>query len=140
MKYQVIYYTRTGNSKRIAEKIAKKLNTSIIEIKDDKRWKGFFGYIKAGFYSSSNKEVKMFLSESLNDYEQLIVVAPLWAGGMASAVRAFFKMYPKDMTHLVVTSLGSKVKGREEYMSVTDIIQKEKNEDEKILKLIEALI
>jgi flavodoxin len=42
MELQVVYFTRTGNSKRVAEKIAKKLNVSIIEIKDNKSWKGIF--------------------------------------------------------------------------------------------------
>ncbi len=139
MKYQVLYFTRTENSKRVAKKIADSLNVSLIEIKDDKNWHGLFGYIKAGFYSTANRKVKITLSDPLNTYDQLIVVGPLWAGGAAPALRTFFETYPKEKTHLVVTSIGSKIKQRGQYLSVTDIIQREENEDMMIKHLVDNL-
>jgi flavodoxin len=139
MKYQIVYFTRTGNSKRIAEKIGQHLNIVPISISDNKWWKGIIGYIRAGFYSTIDKKVNITFSKPLIDYDEIIVVSPLWAGGTAPATRAFFKMYSPKITHLVVTSIGSTLKQRSGYKSVTDIIQREKNEDEVIEKLISNL-
>ncbi len=139
MTRHVVYFTRTGNSKRVAEKLAKRLTTEAIAITDNKNWQGFFGYIKAGFYASSNKTVKITVAKPLENRDQIIVVSPLWAGDLSPAVREFFKLYPKETTHLVVTSGGSKIKQRDDYKSVTDITKKSMNEDEQIDKLIEML-
>jgi len=55
LNYKVVYFSRSNTSKRIAEGISKKLNCSIVQVTDDKNWDGLFGFIKAGFYSSTNK-------------------------------------------------------------------------------------
>ena len=132
MNDQVLYFSRTGNSKRIAEKIASMLNTEVIEIRDHMNWRGVIGYIRAGFYSTVDKKVSITLSRALDEQKPYIVVAPLWAGGIAPAVRAFFRVYPKENAHLIVTSLGSTLKERAGYLSVTDIIQRAEHEDEQI--------
>ncbi len=48
-KYGVIYFTRTNNSKRVAEKIADRLSCEVVQITDNINWQGLFGYIKADF-------------------------------------------------------------------------------------------
>ena len=134
MKYEVVYFTRSGNSKRVAEKISSKLRTDLVEIKDHMRWNGFIGYMKAGFYSTMDKKVQITLSEPLKDYDELIVVSPLWAGGLASATRSFLSTLPRGKVHLVVTSIGSMIKDRSGYKSVTDIIERSQSEDAVIEK------
>ena len=83
MKYQVVYFSRTNYSKSIAEKIAKKLACEVIQITDNKNWKGFLGFMKAGFYSSTNRPVEIEILGKLNASDETIVVAPLWAGALA---------------------------------------------------------
>jgi len=41
-KYGVLYYTRTNNSKRVAEKISSKLSCELIQITDNINWQGLF--------------------------------------------------------------------------------------------------
>ena len=53
--------------------------------------------------------------------DEYIVVAPLWAGGLAPAARALLKTLPIEKVHLVVTSIGNHVKDRSGFKSVTDI-------------------
>lgn len=139
MKYQVVYFSRSGNSKRVAEKVASQLGTHIIRIDDHKWWKGVIGYIRAGFYATIDKPVKITLSEPLNEDQLCIVVSPLWAGDTAPAVRAFFKIFPKEKSHLIVTSIGSTISKREMYLSVTDVIQRSEHEDQVISQLVETL-
>ncbi|MBC7960795.1 MAG: flavodoxin family protein, partial [Vallitaleaceae bacterium] len=42
---KVVYFSRTGNSKRVAEKIAQKIGSHVSVLTDDKNWKGLLGYI-----------------------------------------------------------------------------------------------
>ena len=76
MKYRVVYFTRTGNSRRVAEKIAAELSVEAAEITDHVNWKGFFGFLKGGYYASTDKDVEINLHESLNHADELIVVTP----------------------------------------------------------------
>ncbi len=73
MVYKVAYFTRTNTSKRVAEKIATALSCPCIQITDDKNWKGLFGYIKAGFYSSVHKSVAIEVHGTVEDADEIIL-------------------------------------------------------------------
>lgn len=94
------------------------------------------GYIRAGFYSTVDKKVKITFSEAIDQTKDIILVTPLWAGGIAPAARAFLALHGRNHTHLVVTSIGSVVKDRTGYLSVTDIVKRDENEDEKITYIL----
>lgn len=136
----MFFYTRTGNSKRIASKIAQSLHASLIEISDHKNWKGLIGYIRAGYYSTVDKKVKITLSEPIDQTKAIILVTPLSAGGIAPAARAFLALRGRNQTHLVVTSIGSVVKDRTGYLSVTDIVKRDENEVEKITCILNTYL
>jgi len=140
VKYGVIYYTRTNNSKRVAEKISNKLSCELIQITDNINWKGIIGYIKAGFYSMTNKSVDIQFLGNLEAAEEYIIVGPLWAGGLASAMNTLLNQFPRDKVHLVVTSIGSHVEDRSGYLSVHDITSNTDNEDEVIEDLVKGLL
>ena len=113
MTYKVVFFTRTGTSKRVAAKISDRLSCEAVQISDNMNWKGILGFIKAGFYSSTNRNVNINIPEKLFDaVDDYIVVAPLWAGGIAPAIRALLSTIPKEKVHLVVTSDGSHLKDR----------------------------
>jgi hypothetical protein len=139
MNYSVAYFTRTNVSKRVAQKIAEKLSCPLVQITDHKNWSGLYGYIKAGFYSTVNKEVKVELLGDPGQPDAYIVVTPLWAGGIAPAGKAFLQSVSPDKVHLVVTSLGSQVEEREGYISVSDVIDQQHNEDQVIRDLLKRL-
>ncbi|MCB2214385.1 hypothetical protein KQH50_03200 [bacterium] len=138
-KFGVVYYTRTNNSKRVAEKISNRLSCDLIQITDPINWKGFIGYIKAGFYSMTNRHVDIEVHGDLDDFDEIIVVGPLWAGGIAPALRTFFANVPREKVHLVVTSIDTPVEDRAGYLSVHDVRSKLGNEDAVIDDLVESL-
>lgn len=146
MKNVVLYFTRTGGSKRVAEIIAAKIGVNAIEITDNKNWNGVLGYIKAGFYSSFNKNVPIIINEVYEDADQYIVISPIWAGGPAPAVKEFIKLVKTDKVNLVLTCLGSdtdvaltkfetkfgKLKGK------FGIVKKLNNEEKIIAEIVKA--
>jgi len=48
MKALVVYYSRTGNTKFVAEKIAQELGADIEEVIDKKNRFGLINYLRAG--------------------------------------------------------------------------------------------
>ena len=140
MNYKVVYFTRTETSKKVAEKIAKKLACEVIEITDNKNWKGVLGFIKGGYYASTNKDVDIKIHGNLEGMDELIVVTPLWAGGGAPAIRTFLKTTTLEKIHLVVTSKGSEIKNPSGYKSVTSIVRSKGNEETLINNLVSSLL
>lgn len=143
MSYKVVYFSRSGNSERVAKKIGEKLSCEVIRLTDDKNWNGAFGYMKAGFYSMRNKDVNIELNGNLNKDDEIILVTPMWAGGVACAVGTFLKNFDIDKIHLVVTAKASdsnSIKDKSQFKSVTDIIEKKKNEDLVIEEFMKSII
>jgi len=139
MNYKVVYFTRTGNSKRVAEKIAAALSLETAEIKDNMNWKGILGFIRGGYYASKDKSVEIQLTRNVDDADELIVVSPIWAGKLVPAVRAFLKNRSLEKIHLVVTSGGSILNDRSGYKSVSDIVKSKSNEEAVIGDLLKIL-
>jgi len=109
MNIVVLFFSRTGTSKRVATKIAEGLKLKPIEITDDKNWKGILGYIKGGYYSSTNKSVNIKVNGDFKDADEYVVVSPLWAGGPTPTVREFLKQVPLNKVNLVLTCKGSNI-------------------------------
>lgn len=106
MNYKVVYFTRSGHSKRIAESIADQLNCPLIEITDNMNWKGIIGFLRAGRATLKNKPIEIKLSQTLAPEDNLIVVSPVWAGNIAQPVRIFLNSKPSESVSLILTSGG----------------------------------
>lgn len=141
MGYKVFYFSRTGNSKRIAQKIGNSLKAQAYQIEDGINWDGFSGYLKAIYYSIANKDININVNTNFNEEDEIILVGPLWVGGLAPTVKSFLKKYPYKTINLVVSSKSSRIrlKNRNLFKSVTEIVERDKNEDEIINKLLKSL-
>ncbi len=140
MAYQVVYFTRTGNSKRIAEKIASRLSADVLAISDGHSWKGFWGFFIGGFYSSIDKKVRISVEGELDPEAEYVLVAPTWAGKLAPAGRAFIAMAGKERIHLVATHSGGGIKDALGCLSLGQISDKETNEDVVVDQLVKPLL
>ncbi len=92
MKTLVVYYSRTGNTKMIAESISGSLDCDIEEIRDTEKRSGVIGYLKSGYEASRSKvSVIEDPKYDLSQYELLIIGTPVWAGKMSVPVRAYLQ-------------------------------------------------
>jgi flavodoxin len=85
----VVYYSKTGNTKYVAEKIAEHLNAELSEIIDKKNRQGKLNFVKSGYESIREKLTEIEVSKKIDDYDFVIVGSPVWAGKIAPAVRTF---------------------------------------------------
>ena len=89
MKTLVVYYSRTGNTKFVAEKIAEHLGADVCEVVDKKSRKGKFGFLKGGYESIRKKLTEIEVSNKVDDYGFVIIGSPVWANGITPAIRTF---------------------------------------------------
>ncbi len=92
MKVGIVYYSRTGNTKKAAKLLKDKLeknkeNVDLIEIQHIKK-PGFF---KAGRAAMQQKEQPIKNTNyNLDEYDTILVGSPTWAGRPAPHLRTFF--------------------------------------------------
>lgn len=139
MKYHVVYFTRTNTCRRIATQLANRLSSEPVQITDSVNWKGLVGFFRAGYYSANDKPVEIEVHGNLDGADEYILVAPLWAGGIAPAAREFLKSIPREKVHLVVSSIGNRVRDRAGFRSVNDITIISRNEKHVISTLVDTL-
>ena len=120
---QVYYFTRTGRSKKVAEELAERYETKAQEIADDVNWQRAMGYLKAG-YESFKKETRPARYNKPTADEELILVFPVWAGTFPPAVRSFLEREGRTKVICMPTSIGSKLKDRDGFVKVIDLVGK----------------
>ena len=89
MKKLVAYYSRTGNTKFVAEKIADHLDAETCEVIDKKNRKGKLVFLTGGYAALREKLTKIEVNKIIDDYDFIIVGSPVWAGKIAPAIRTF---------------------------------------------------
>lgn len=101
MKTLVVYYSRTGITKRIAEEISQSIECDVEEIMDKENRSGIIGYIKSGFEAARNKKTEIETPKhDLANYDLLIIGTPVWAGKMAVPVKTYLEQYNNRIPNL----------------------------------------
>lgn len=96
MKKIVIYFTYTGNTKMIANKISKILNCDILEIKPKVPYVKDYNKVVE---DEHNSERSNYLPEieniniDLNDYNEIIIGTPVWWYRPAPVIRTFLNKF-----------------------------------------------
>ena len=89
-KVLVAYYSRTGNTKRIARAIATALEADVEEIHDPTGRSGVVGYLRSGLEASAGVLVELeHPRRDPADYDVVVVGTPVWAMSVSSPVRTY---------------------------------------------------
>ena len=90
MKSLVVYYSRTGNAKFIAEKIVANIDADAEEIMDLKKRSGPIGFLSGGKDATQGKETKIGETKlSPKDYNLIIIGTPVWSSSPTPAIRTY---------------------------------------------------
>lgn len=90
MKSIVIYYSRSGNTKFVAQEIAENMGSDLKELIDKKNRNGIWGYFWGGH--NAIMKVKTEIEElnlDLSQYDIIFLGCPNWAANMPPAIRTF---------------------------------------------------
>jgi flavodoxin len=89
-KILIVYYSRTGTTKKVAEMIAAEMRADMEEIADLTDRSGMMGYLKAG--RDAMKNIKTEIAEPKYfpaNYDLVIIGCPVWGYNMPPAMRAY---------------------------------------------------
>jgi len=90
LKVLITYYSRTGNTERVVNDVAKLLNADTEKLVDKKSRKGILGFIFGGRDAvSKNKTVLAPVTKDAGNYDIIILGTPIWAGNMPPALRTY---------------------------------------------------
>ena len=105
MRVLVVYYSRTGMTKKVALALAEKVGVDAEEIIDLKNRQGALGWIIAG-KDAGQKNLTEIKSVQNNpaDYDLVIVGTPVWVGTMTPAIRTYLTHYKDKIKRLACFS------------------------------------
>jgi len=87
MKTLVAYYSRTENTKRVAEALAENLNADVEAIMSDTKDKGMGRLAMQGFLRVHAKIAQT--TKDAASYDVVVIGSPVWAGKMSSPIRTY---------------------------------------------------
>ncbi len=97
----VVYYSKAGSVKKMAEDLAVKRDSDIYEIQDLVNRNGIFGFIKSGYHGLKKTCTPIgSVDIDLTRYKTVVVCGPIWAGNIASPVRTFLTKYADKIAQI----------------------------------------
>ena len=92
MKSLVVFYSRTGNARFVAQTVAAEVGADIEEVIDLKKRSGIIGYLGGGSDARRGKETLLGPTQkSPADYDLVIVGTPIWGGRPTPAITTWLK-------------------------------------------------
>ncbi len=89
-KALLVFYSRTGFTRRVAKEIAKRLDSDICDLQEEHPRAGLVGYLRSVFEAYTGRLPKLReLEYELGKYPLLILGSPIWVGRMSAPMRAF---------------------------------------------------
>jgi len=110
MKILVVFYSRSGKTKKVAEAISDILKCDKEEIFDTKNRMGIPGFLSAG--TDANLRRLTAIKEIKNNpslYDLVIIGTPVWSSNISTPIRTYLSLYKKDFKRIAFfcTRLGS---------------------------------
>ncbi|WP_090692401.1 flavodoxin [Paraburkholderia phenazinium] len=86
----VVYFSRSGTTRRLAKSLAERLNADIEEICDYRNRSGPGGYLRSLIQAIRQRPAEIVPHElDVASYDLVIIGTPVWAGSVSTPVRAY---------------------------------------------------
>lgn len=90
----VVYYSRSGATRAVANQLAALLDADAEEIVDPTPRRGVIGFLRSGIEARRRRVPPIAPSKrSPGDYDLVVVGTPIWAETLASPVRAYLRRH-----------------------------------------------
>lgn len=97
----VVYYSRTGTTKTVAEALAAKLGADLEEIVDPWERRGFLGYLRSGLEGLEGKPAEIEPPRQDPDtYDLVVLGTPVWSWSLSAPVRGYLERVGKISTNV----------------------------------------
>ena len=105
-KTLVIYYSFTGNSKRIAEYVKEKLNADILELEPKEPFSNDYDEVVNEWQNNNIKrdvEIKK-IGIDLSKYKKIVLITSVWWYGITPVMKKFLKDYDLSGKDIIVAA------------------------------------
>lgn len=117
-KVLVVYFSKSGNTRIIANEISRKLHCDIEELRIPSSYSGFLGYQRALFDAIFKRKTSIKpLTKKPSDYELVIVGGPLFASSLTGPVRSFLDLYKNEFKNVAFFLTQAGENGRTHYFN-----------------------
>ncbi|NNM53845.1 MAG: hypothetical protein HKM05_03885 [Spirochaetales bacterium] len=104
----IVYVTRTGHARELAQSLGQQLDYPVAEIKDLVSRTGFLGWLRSG--SQAARKLATPISDPEADLTQastVILVQPVWASGVVPPMRTWLENHRSELSHKKIALLNS---------------------------------
>lgn len=104
----IVYTSRTGHARALAEKLGALLSARVHEVIDRVNRKGFFGFLLSGFQAFTKKATPIDEAAiELSQYDSIIIVIPVWASNMVPPMRTWLKQHMSELAGKPIAVLAT---------------------------------
>ena len=122
MKVLIVYYSRTGRNRELAELMKQKLLGDLDEVVDKKNRGGFWGWLFGGMDAVLKRltEIKAVGYEP-GKYNVVVLIYPIWAGVMPPAIRTYVRKFKESLAGRRVAVVSVSSQGSRNERAVGDL-------------------
>ncbi len=125
MKTLVVYYSRTGVTRKVAELIVKELNCDFEEIVDTKDRSGVKGFMSGGNDATLKKlAIIKNIKVDPKSYDLVIIGTPVWAFTMTPAIRTYITNNKDMLKNVALFCTVGGLGGKKTLREMEDLINK----------------
>lgn len=96
MKTLIVYYSYTGNTKKIANEIKNRLNYDILELMPKIPFSDNYDEVVAEYQNNSIEDKSIEINDiriDLKEYDKIIIGSPVWWYTICPVITSFLKKY-----------------------------------------------
>lgn len=91
-KNLIVYYSKTGNNKKIALNLKRKLRCATLEIVSVRNYNGAWGYFLGGMLSTLRiRDNYQPIKFNPKNFQSVTLISPIWVGVLPPFIRQFLK-------------------------------------------------
>ncbi len=122
----IVYFSRTGRTRKVAESIQALTGFDIDEISEAKGRAGPIGWLKSGMESTRKMLPQIeVLQHDQASYDLVVLGTPIWAANMSSPVRAYITKHGSDIKRAALFCTGDGDKPEKAFAPITELLGKE---------------
>lgn len=119
MKTLIAFYSRTGNTKKVGNEIAKVLKADVDEIIDKTDRSGIRGWLGGGRDALFKRPTEITTKKNPQNYELVVIGTPIWVGTMVPSIRTYLSKFKFNKIAFFCTFGGSEGKCFKDMESLT---------------------
>jgi hypothetical protein len=122
----IIYFSRTGRTRKVAKAIQEATGFDLEEIKEKAGRGGPLGWLKSGMESTRRMLPQIMpLTHDPSQYNITVIGTPIWASNMSSPVRAFLTEYKNKINQIALFCTGDGDEPEKVFNPISELLGKD---------------